>query len=144
VIPAPSGPNGRGGEHAGAIVRTAPAGSPSTARASAARTHRLSGALGHIAQDRRGCDRDGRGSGKWSNTCARSSPAEPVKRSASRPPHRTRSRVGVQAQSCLPTFCSPSTACICPSTVKARSMPGKASISTSRLWPTGSARRRRR
>ena len=28
----------------------------------------------------------------------------------------------VQAQSCSPTFCSPSTACICRSTVKARSI----------------------
>ena len=62
------GPNSsRGGEREddGAVVRTAPAGSPSAARASAARTDRLSGALSlpvlrryDIAQDRRGRDRD--------------------------------------------------------------------------------------
>ena len=63
-----AGANGsRGGEREddGAVVRTAPAGAPSAARASAARADRLSGALGlpmlrrhDIAQDRRGRDRD--------------------------------------------------------------------------------------
>src|SRR5208282_6925337 len=62
------GPNGsRGGEREddGAVVRTAPAGAPSPARASAARADRLSGSVGlpvlrryDIAQDRRGRDRD--------------------------------------------------------------------------------------
>ena len=139
----------------GAVVRTAQAGAPSAARASAARADRLSGAVGlpvlrrhDIAQDRRGRDRD---------AGARSAPVEgdpararevllPGLRSdqpAAGPiaPDRARAR---RARSCSPISCSPSTACICRSTAKARSMPGKASISTSRRSPTGWARRRRR
>ena len=37
-----------------------------------------------------------------SSTCVRSSPAEPAKRSASRPPHRIRSRAAARGRSCCP------------------------------------------
>ena len=60
-------------------------------------------------------------------------------RSPSRRRPRIRSRAGAPGQGCSHRCCSPSTACTCRSTGRARLMHARASNSTSRRWRIGSA-----
>ena len=95
------------------------------------------------AQARRGHHRDaGARAGAVEGDPARARevrlPAD-ARPSRSRRRRRIRSRAAGPGRSCWPRCCSPSTGRTCRSTGRATSMPTKASISTSRRWPTGSA-----
>ena len=146
------GPGGDGGRDRGTGQRPSPeiraqAGPPASARPSAARAHRPSGALRlppvrwGAQEARRGRHRDARmraAAVEGGRARAREVHLQKLRgRSPSRRRPRTRSHAAAPVLTCSPSSWSRSTGTICRSPGRARSTPGKASRSTSRRWPIG-------